>query len=85
MFPPNEGSHHIPALLTVALRDFLHLKPRHDPDDTEAISLLVAFYDTQGIRWVYSVFFLSELCPTQQGPATVVLTTSLIRKFKKPL
>ena len=63
-FPPSEGGDNILAVMTVVPRDLLHLIPRPVPDDTGAISLLVAFYDTQGLRWVYSFFLLLELCPT---------------------
>ena len=59
--PPSEGDDHILAVVTVAPRNLLHLKPRLEQDDTGAISLLVAFYDTQGLRWVYS------LVPDPQG------------------
>ena len=76
-FPPSKGGDHILAVLTVAPRDLLHLKPRPVQDDTGAISLLVAFYDTQGLRWVYSFNFLSELCPTQQGTNLIIFQPNL--------
>ena len=55
-FPPSEGGDLFLAVVTIAPWDFLHLKPRPVQEDTGAISLLVAFYDTQGLQWVYSLF-----------------------------
>ena len=66
-FPPSEGGDLFLAVVTVAPRDLLHLKPWPVQDDMGDISLLVAFHDTQGLRWVYSLFLLPGSAPTPTG------------------
>ena len=43
------GGDHILAVVTVAPRDLLHLKPQPILGNTGAISLVVAFYDINGL------------------------------------
>ena len=63
-FPPSEGADHILAVVTVALRNTPHLKPQLVQNDKAAISLLVAFYGTQGLQRVNFSHFWE--CPTHR-------------------
>ena len=65
--PPSEGGDHILAVVTVALRDLLHLKPWPIQDDTGAIPLLFALYDKQGLWWAFFSPFLGSAQPNSHA------------------